>query len=60
VAKGAILNRISSAHHAAVMRSSDTSTSLTPRNENSSLTRYIAGFSEVCLTMLPTAAVTAA
>jgi len=52
----AILRR----RYAAVMRSSGTSTSLTPRKEKSSLTRYFGGFSEVFRTILPTAAVTAA
>src|SRR5579864_3526306 len=42
------------------MRSSGTSTSVTPRKEKSSLTRYFGGFSEVWRTMWPTAAVTAA
>ncbi len=42
------------------MRSSGTSTSLTPRNEKSSFTRNLDGFSEVWRTIFPTAAVTAA
>src|SRR6516225_2230981 len=42
------------------MRSAGTSTSVTPRNENSNFTRYLGGCSEVCLMMCPTASVTAA
>jgi signal transduction histidine kinase len=42
------------------MRSAGTSTSVTPRNENSNFTRYLGGCSEVCLMMWPTASVTAA
>src|SRR6476660_3156502 len=42
------------------MRSAGTSTSLTPRKENRSFTRYLSGCSEVCLTIWPTASVTAA
>src|SRR5437762_237820 len=42
------------------MRSAGTSTSVTPRKENSNFTRYLGGCSEVCLTMWPTASVTAA
>jgi hypothetical protein len=33
------------------MRSAGTSTSLTPRKENKSFTRYFGGCSEVCFTM---------
>src|SRR5216684_5905191 len=42
------------------MRSAGTSTSVTPRKENKSFTRYMGGCSEVCFTMRPTASVTAA
>src|SRR5215471_13785483 len=42
------------------MRSAGTSTSLTPRKEKSSFTRYLGGSWEICLTMWPTASVTAA
>src|SRR6266446_9883225 len=42
------------------MRSAGTSTSVTPRKENKSFTRYLGGCSEVCFTMWPTASVTAA
>src|SRR6267143_3060244 len=42
------------------MRSAGTSTSVTPRKEKSSFTRYLGGCSEVCFTMWPTASVTAA
>ena len=42
------------------MQSAGTSTSVTPRKENKSFTRYLGGCSEVCFTMWPTASVTAA
>src|SRR5229473_2438506 len=47
-------------HLSAWMRSAGTSTSVTPRKENKSFTRYMGGCSEVCFTMWPTASVTAA
>src|SRR5258707_15006072 len=47
-------------HPPAWMRSAGTSTSVTPRKENKSFTRYLGGCSEVCFTMWATASVTAA
>src|SRR5216683_4779929 len=47
-------------HPPAWMRSAGTSTSVTPRKENKSFTRYLGGCSEVCFTIWPTASVTAA
>src|SRR6266478_5738258 len=47
-------------HRSAWMRSAATSTSVTPRKENKSFTRYLGGCSEVCFTIWPTASVTAA
>ena len=38
-------------HLSAWMRSAGTSTSVTPRKENRSFTRYLCGCSEVCFTM---------
>ncbi len=38
-------------HLFAWMRSAGTSTSVTPRKENKSFTRYMGGCSEVCFTM---------
>src|SRR6267143_2078917 len=42
------------------MRSAGTSTSVTPRKEKSSFTRYLGGCSAVCFTIWATASVTAA
>src|SRR6266481_2366119 len=47
-------------HRSAWMRSAATSTSVTPRKENKSFTRYLGGCFEVCFTIWPTASVTAA
>jgi len=46
--------------HLATIRLSGTSTSLTPWNEKSSLTKYVAGSSEPWRTIVPAASVTAA